>query len=562
MVSLPVESSWRMVEGENDSFDTSVVPNDELQQNLFSSSGEYTSNNSKKSTNDEDPFFLGGASPPPTSSQPSWTAKERLGAGGTGTGTGTGAGAGGGGSFGSSIGNSNGSLAGTSPGNSQGNSQDDDLHAFLRKAADDERVLLRSPFQPSVPSSVRQSPLSSARNSAQPTRQTTLTAAAAAAAVAPALRMPMLDRDGSSPQHSLASPRNDNTTNTAQQPGSLRQRTAFRVSATGSPGRRRPTGPSATGVSPVLSPVAAWRRGRLVDLSQWSAGRLLLGLVLVVACGAAVQRAGPRLQRQDLTSAGGPTTLCRIPGAAWLRLSACTPTDSTATSVPVVVQATGGDGGTEPHVEIDHSRIPPSRIYNNNNNDDDDDDDHKQDHEQAAAGLRRQQRDDDARGAGHTNSLVRNAAELMRVQIHLATIVRDYIMPRSRQGSRSSRSSRASSSSSDDAQSDDTMGPLAAQDAWRVPRARTKALRADVALRAAHEAAVQRAATAVDELAAVRDAVVVLQEALGGTASGSSTSGDDNDNDNDYSDDDSDLDVRRHMDIVEAGLEDLAAVGQ
>lgn len=81
---VPIESSWRMVEGEHDSFDTSIVPDDE-------------------------DLYL--------SSQPS-------------------------------------QLSSGSQGQSFGNSQDDSLQSFLSKA-EDEQVILRSPFRPSVPSSIR-----------------------------------------------------------------------------------------------------------------------------------------------------------------------------------------------------------------------------------------------------------------------------------------------------------------------------------------------------------------------------------------------------------------------
>ena len=85
---MPVESSWRMVEGgENDSFDTTIV------------------------RDEEDEFFL--------SSDPS-------------------------------------QLSGSQP-FSIGGSQDDNIESFLSKAERDEQVILRSPFRPSVPQSVRQS---------------------------------------------------------------------------------------------------------------------------------------------------------------------------------------------------------------------------------------------------------------------------------------------------------------------------------------------------------------------------------------------------------------------
>lgn len=84
---VPIEGSWRLIEGEHDSFDTSIVPDDE---DLYISS-----------------------------QQPS-------------------------------------QLSSGSPGQSFDNSQDDKLQSFLSKA-EDERIILRSPFRPSLPASARHS---------------------------------------------------------------------------------------------------------------------------------------------------------------------------------------------------------------------------------------------------------------------------------------------------------------------------------------------------------------------------------------------------------------------
>ncbi|KAJ4295921.1 hypothetical protein N0V88_004623 [Collariella sp. IMI 366227] len=91
----PPESSWRMVEGgENDSFDTSIL-------------------------HDDEDFIISSSDPSqPTGSQPfSFSESQPF------------------------------SFAG---------SQDDNLEDFLSKAEEDEQVLLRTPFRPSVPKSVRQ----------------------------------------------------------------------------------------------------------------------------------------------------------------------------------------------------------------------------------------------------------------------------------------------------------------------------------------------------------------------------------------------------------------------
>lgn len=91
---VPIESSWRVVEGgENDSFDTSILR--DTDDELVLSSGN-PSQLSPTQLSGSQPFSIGG-------------------------------------------------------------SQDDNLQSFLSKAENDEQVIMRSPFRPSVPQSVRQS---------------------------------------------------------------------------------------------------------------------------------------------------------------------------------------------------------------------------------------------------------------------------------------------------------------------------------------------------------------------------------------------------------------------
>lgn len=92
--ALPVEGSWRMVEGEHESFDTSIVPDQDDPDLVFSSNPSQYSPGSGLGDSQER-YSIGG-------------------------------------------------------------SQDDDIHSFLSKAGD-ERVILRSPFAPSVPANARQS---------------------------------------------------------------------------------------------------------------------------------------------------------------------------------------------------------------------------------------------------------------------------------------------------------------------------------------------------------------------------------------------------------------------
>lgn len=93
---LHVESSWRMVEGENDSFDTSIIHDHD---NIVPSSAS-------------DPSQFSGSQPFSFGSQPY------------------------------SI---------------SGSQDDNQLQNFLDKAETDDQVILKSPFRPSVPSSIRQS---------------------------------------------------------------------------------------------------------------------------------------------------------------------------------------------------------------------------------------------------------------------------------------------------------------------------------------------------------------------------------------------------------------------
>ncbi|ROW07699.1 hypothetical protein VMCG_03495 [Cytospora schulzeri] len=100
----PVESSWRMVEGENDSFDASIVADDYLDDEVPLSSGPSQLSNLSQ---------LSQLSQLSTQSQGNWNI---------------------------------------------GGSQDDStIHDFISRA-DDERVIMRSPFQPSVPGAARRSP--------------------------------------------------------------------------------------------------------------------------------------------------------------------------------------------------------------------------------------------------------------------------------------------------------------------------------------------------------------------------------------------------------------------
>lgn len=112
---IPTETSWRMVEGEHDSFDTSLVPEDQFLDGDIISSGRPSelSNLSQLSQ-------LSGLS---SQSNGDWNI-----------------------------------------GSSQDNST---IQDFISKA-DDERVIMRSPFQPSVPGAPRRLPRNNANQSPDP----------------------------------------------------------------------------------------------------------------------------------------------------------------------------------------------------------------------------------------------------------------------------------------------------------------------------------------------------------------------------------------------------------
>ncbi|CAK7198557.1 hypothetical protein SEUCBS139899_001220 [Sporothrix eucalyptigena] len=213
MAGLPVESSWRMVDGENDSFDTSIVPS------FFGPGGD-----DGLDTNDDDPFVSSSGAPSQQSAASADTGARR-GLPRTTSTASRGA---------ISSQEDRISLGGDSFSGSIGGSQDDDIHSFLRKAENgenDERVLLRSPFQPSLPSSVRQSPLSAGKAAKQMTDSSSRLGREFQTPE-PEFRMPTIGMDGS--LHA------DGALPLGQRmPGVS---SAFHVSDTGSPALRKRTG--------------------------------------------------------------------------------------------------------------------------------------------------------------------------------------------------------------------------------------------------------------------------------------------------------------------------------
>lgn len=243
--NVPVESSWRMVEGgENDSFDTSIV------------------------RDDDDELIL--------SSNPS-------------------------------------QLSGSQPFSING-SQDDNLENFLNKAENDEQVILRSPFRPSVPQSVRRSSRENMKHRSPD----------------PEFYMPTVEVE--SPRRT--STRSSRTIRPGEQSEGLRRRqgVVFKGSPT-KPARRSGHGQP--------SPTGTWQGGfadrfaqsfpaAMFDMLSWVLGvfslafryaqkplAVFLAVYFVFGGFIIVQNMATKSIYTSLSP------LCRIPGVAWLDLPFC-----------------------------------------------------------------------------------------------------------------------------------------------------------------------------------------------------------------------------------------------
>ncbi|KAK4101603.1 hypothetical protein N658DRAFT_470696 [Parathielavia hyrcaniae] len=251
------ESSWRMVEGgENDSFDTSIL-------------------------HDEDDIFISSSSDPASQL----------------------------------AGSQSFSIGGSQPW-SIGGSQDDNIETFLSRAEEDEQVLLRTPFRPSIPKSVRQISRDEART--RPSE--------------PEFYMPRVD---------VESPRRPSTRSSATArasdppppptPPRLRRR---RGEAAGSPAKDRRFEGSETQHSEepasFTGRLSASLPGALFDALSWVAGLAALAfryaqtplailLSLYIAFGGVIVL--HNLATRPLFTALTP--VCRIPGVSWLDLPFC-----------------------------------------------------------------------------------------------------------------------------------------------------------------------------------------------------------------------------------------------
>ena len=242
---VPVESSWRMVEGgENDSFDTSIVRDDDEELILSSNPSQLSGSQ---------PFSIGG-------------------------------------------------------------SQDDNLESFLSKAENDEQVILRSPFRPSVPQSVRRSSRENMKHRSPD----------------PEFYMPTVEVD--SPRR--GSNRSSRTIRAGEQPASqgVRRR---QVISNGSPTKpRRRLGPSQRSSE-------TWQGGfgdrlsrsfpaAVFDMLSWILGVISLAFryaqkPLAVFLAVYFVFGGLIIVQNMATKSiyASISPLCRIPGVSWLDLPFC-----------------------------------------------------------------------------------------------------------------------------------------------------------------------------------------------------------------------------------------------
>ncbi|KAK3330121.1 hypothetical protein B0H66DRAFT_542847 [Apodospora peruviana] len=253
---MHVSSSWRMVEGgENDSFDTSILP-DVDEDELIISSGSDPSQLSGSQ-----PFSLGGGSQP----------------------------------F---------SISG---------SQDDNIEDFLSKAEHDEQVIMRSPFRPSVPQSVRHS----SREAIGRHRVSE-----------PEFYMPRVEVESPS-RDSNRSSRTVRAAGPPSMPG-LRRRGQQQSGSPAKAGRQRDTKSGEQQRPSVSDRLSDSLPGAMLDVLSWLFGlvglafryaqkplAVLVSLYLIFGGFIIVQNMATKSIYTSLSP------ICRIPGASWLDLPFC-----------------------------------------------------------------------------------------------------------------------------------------------------------------------------------------------------------------------------------------------
>lgn len=191
-----------------------------------------------------------------------------------------------------------------------GGSQDDNIENFLSKAEEDEQVLLRTPFRPSVPKSVRQSSRDNLRRPFSPE---------------PQFYMPKIDID--SPRNSVSE---SSTTVRPSDPPSpkLRRR---QVGVPESPvnerkrkptGSRQPTlgnGESATPLSAGILGALSWVLEVVGLALRYAQKPLAVLLSLYITFGGIIML--QNMASKSITTSLSP--ICRIPGASLIDLPFC-----------------------------------------------------------------------------------------------------------------------------------------------------------------------------------------------------------------------------------------------
>jgi hypothetical protein len=205
------------------------------------------------------------------------------------------------------------SIGGSQPW-SIGGSQDDNLENFLSKAEDDEQVLLRTPFRPSIPKSVRQITRDDTRHRLpemefnmprvdveSPMRMSTRSSATVRASDPPPTPPRLRRRQGGATKSPAMEQRSSGDgTHFAEEPPSL----GSRVSAS-LPG--------------ALFEVLSWVFGLAALAFRYAQKPLAILLSLYIAFGAVIVL--HNLATRPLFTALTP--VCRIPGVSWLDLPFC-----------------------------------------------------------------------------------------------------------------------------------------------------------------------------------------------------------------------------------------------
>lgn len=280
---IPTETSWRMVEGEHDSFDTSLVPDEMLL--------------------DDDIISSGG--PSQLSNLSNLSQLSQL----------------------SSLSNGDWNIGG-----SQDNSS---IQDFIIKA-DDERVIMRSPFQPSVPGAPRRSPRTNKKN--------TYYNDDADQSPDPEFYMPKVDVDSPRRNSSAGSARTirpGDAQNVRQRRGANTRQTAPQHLFADPPPPPSVGQRMATSAPLALYEILAWAFGVVGMAFRYAQKPLALALAIYLIFGTLIL-ASNWLTHSFYTAI---SPLCNIPGVSYVELPFCPKMPDPP--------ASGGDGSSKEYVDFD-----------------------------------------------------------------------------------------------------------------------------------------------------------------------------------------------------------------